>query len=317
MASDTIINQILILGILAAIGALAFRFKVLEESAKSIIEKVVFFITLPLLIVTKLSALDFTPEILRNAGLVVIFTYLIMLLQLALGKLSARLLRLNKPQAVIHSLHHMLGNVVFLGFPLLDALMPGGEALLYAAIYQLVLNTLLWSYGVVQLDPGNAQKGWRQLKKLVNPNTIALSLGLVMMLLKLRFPPVVHQAFVGMGSTTLYLAMLYIGILLAQMNIRKIFDTSVFVLALNKLFLTPVLFMLTLGALIGFLHLPLNTTAFRVLVLEAGMPAMTILVLLAKRFGADDVLAMKNFFVTTVLSLFSLPLLLYLLQNWM
>ena len=65
---------------------------------------------------------------------------------------------------------------------------------------------------------------------------------------------------------------------------------------------------------INYFSIPLNATAFTVLILESAMPAMTILVLLAKRFGADDTLAMKNFFVSTVLSLISLPFILYLLQ---
>ncbi|MCD6091801.1 MAG: AEC family transporter [Bacteroidales bacterium] len=311
---NTIIDQILILGILAGVGALAFRFKILEEGAKGVIEKLVFYVSLPLLIVTKLSTLEFTSEILRNAGLVIIFTYAIMFSQLLLGKLSARIFGLARPQGVIHSLHHMLGNIVFLGFPLLDALMPGGEALLYAALYQLVLNTILWSYGVIQLNPDNKQKGFGQLKKLVNPNTIALSLGLAMMLFSLRFPPLLLKAFGGMGSTTLYLAMLYIGILLAQMKVKEVFKFSIFTLSFNKLILSPVIFLFLIHALIKYLSVPLNTTAFTVLILESAMPAMTILVLLAKRFGADDSLAMKNFFVTTVLSLISLPFMLYLLQ---
>ncbi len=311
---NTIIDQILILGILAGVGALAYRFKILEESAKSVIEKLVFYMALPLLIVTKLAVLEFTPEILRNAGLVIVLTYVIMFSQLLLGKWSARIFKLEKRQAVIHSLHYMLGNVVFLGFPLLDALMPGGEALLYAALYQLVLNTILWSYGVVQLDPDNRQKGWGQLKKLINPNTIALGLGLLMMLLSLRFPPLLQKAFSGLGSTTLYLAMLYIGILLAQMKVKEIFKLSIFTFSFNKLILTPVLFLFLLYAFIHYFSVPLNTTAFTVLILESAMPAMTILVLLAKRFGADDALAMKNFFVSTVLSLISLPFILYLLK---
>ncbi|MBN1650289.1 MAG: AEC family transporter [Bacteroidales bacterium] len=311
---NTIIDQILILGILAGVGALAYRFKILEESAKSVIEKIVFYIALPLLILTKLSALAFTSEILRNAGLVILFTYAIMFSQLLLGKLSARIFKLERPQAVIHSLHYMLGNVVFLGFPLLDALMPGGEALLYAALYQLVLNTILWSYGVIQLDPDNRQKGWGQLKKLVNPNTIALSLGLLMMLLSLRFPPLLQKAFGGLGSTTLYLAMLYIGMLLAQMKVKEIFKLSIFTFSFNKLILSPLIFMFLIYGLIHYLAVPLNSTAFTVLVLESAMPAMTILVLLAKRFGADDALAMKNFFVSTVLSLITLPFILYLLR---
>ena len=311
---NTIIDQILILGILAGIGALAFRFKILEEGAKGVIEKLVFYISLPLLIVTKLSALEFSTEILRNAGLVIVFTYVIMFAQLYLGKLSARIFALKRPQAVIHSLHHMLGNIVFLGFPLLDALMPGGEALLYAAIYQLVLNTILWSYGVIQLNPDKSKKGWHQLKKLVNPNTIALSLGFIMMLLELRFPPLLQKAFGGMGSTTLYLAMLYIGILLAQMKVKEVFKLSIFTFSFNKLILSPVIFLFLIYGLLHYFSVPLNNTAFTVLILQSAMPGMTILVLLAKRFGADDSLAMKNFFVSTVLSLISLPYILYLLQ---
>jgi hypothetical protein len=311
---NTIVDQILILGILAGVGVIAFRFKILEEGAKSVIEKLVFYVSLPLLIVTKLSTLEFTAEILHNAGLVILFTYGIMFSQLLLGKLSAHIFGLKKPQAVIHSLHYMFGNVVFLGFPLLDALMPGGEALLYAALYQLVLNTILWSYGVIQLNRDNRQKGWEQLKKLVNPNTIALTIGLLMMLLSLRFPPLLQKSFSGLGSTTLYLAMLYIGILLAQMKVKEVFKLSIFTFSFNKLILSPVIFLFSLYALIEYFAIPLNNTAFTVLILESAMPAMTILVLLAKHFGADDSLAMKNFFVSTVLSLISLPFILYLLQ---
>ncbi|MBK5210196.1 MAG: hypothetical protein JJE44_11950 [Flavobacteriaceae bacterium] len=93
---NTIIDQILILGILAGIGALTFRFKILEEGAKGVIEKLVFYVSLPLLIVTKLSMLEFTAEIFRNAGLVVVITYVIMFSQLALGKLSAKNISLKK-----------------------------------------------------------------------------------------------------------------------------------------------------------------------------------------------------------------------------
>ncbi|HAG16400.1 MAG TPA: transporter [Bacteroidales bacterium] len=314
MGAFTIINQILLLAILTAVGSLAFRFKILEESAKEIIQKLVFYITLPLLIVTKLSVLEFTDEILKNGGLVVLFSFLIMILQLGLGKLSARFFALRKPQAVIHSLHHMLGNVVFLGFPLVDTLIPGGEALLYAALYQLVLNALLWSYGVIQLNPDDSQKGLKQFKKLINPNTIALSLGLIMMLLKIRLPDVLQQSLGGLGSTTTYLAMLYIGILLAQMKMKEIFSISIFTFSFTKLVFSPLIFMLSLLVLINYFLLPLNSVAFTVLVLESAMPGMTILVLLAKRYGADDALAMKNFFVSTVLSLITLPLILYLIQ---
>ena len=58
----------------------------------------------------------------------------------------------------------------------------------------------------------------------------------------------------------------------------------------------------------------MNSIAFSVVILEAAMPCMTILVILAKRFGADDTKSMENFVVSTILSVISLPLIIYLIQ---
>lgn len=315
MGFSTIVDQIAILGVLAICGILAFRFKILNNSAKEVFNKLVFYITLPLLIITKLSSLTLTSDILRNGIFVILGTYLILFIQLMLGKLSAKLFKLERPQAAIHSLHTMLGNIVFLGFPLLDALFPGGEAILYAAIYQLTMNTVMWSYGVYVLDPSSNGGGLKNLKKLINPNTVALTLGLLMMIFGIRLPVLLQISLGGLGQTTLYIAMIYIGILLAQIKIRDMLNRiDVFALSFNKLIILPIIFIFLFRFLIEVLNLQINNIAFSVLILEAAMPCMTILVLLAKQFGADDELAMKNFVVSTILSLLTLPLILYLLQ---
>lgn len=312
MAFYTILQQISILAILALAGIVAVRTGILQDQARAVIEKLVFYITLPLLIVTKLSVLEFTPEILFNGLKVILFTYLILIFQIVLGRLAASWLKLQKSQAVIHGLHTFLGNIVFLGFPLLDALYPGGEAILYAALYQLVMNTVLWSYGVMQLDPTGSGKGLANLKKLMNPNSIALVLALLMMLLGIRLPGVLQLALGGLGNTTLYLAMLYIGILLAGTRflpmIRKV---DVLFLSLNKLILIPAVLLVFFYVLIHFAGLSISPIALAVLVLEASMPCMTILVLLAKRYGADDEKAMEYFVVSTVISVLTLPLVMY------
>ncbi len=315
MAITTILTQIAILGILAGTGILVYRTGILKDSAKEVIEKLVFYVTLPLLIVTKISTLEFTPEILRNGIIVIVLTYLILFIQILIGNLSAWLFKLKKPQAVIHTLHTFLGNIVFLGFPLLDALFPGGEAILYAALYQLVMNTVLWTYGVYRLNPSPQAGGLNMLKKFLNPNTIALIIGLFMMGFSIRLPGVLQSSLGGLGSTTLYLAMLYIGLLLAQTKIFKVFRRiDVLFLSLNKLLILPVAFILLIRLMLGLFQIELNDIAFSVLILEAAMPCMTILVILAKRFGADDQKAMENFVVSTVLSIISLPLVIYLLD---
>jgi malate permease and related proteins len=315
MGFATIINQIVFLGVLALCGIIAYRFKILQNSAKDVIEKFIFYVTLPLLIITKLSSLSFTNEILRNGALVILGTYLILFFQLFVGKMSAKVLGLKKPQAAIHELHTTFGNIVFLGFPLLDALFPGGEAILYAALYQLAVNTVMWTYGVYKLNPSTKEKGFRNFKKLINPNIIALCLGLIMMLLQIRLPQIIHAPLSGLGGTTLYLAIIYIGVLLAQTKIKNVFkQLDVYVLSFNKMFLLPTFFIFLFGAIFQLLNIQMGPTAFYTLILESAMPGMAILVLMAKRFGGDDELAMKNFFLSHVISLLSLPFVLYMLQ---
>jgi predicted permease len=315
MGFTTIISQISFLAILSICGILAYRFKVLNNSAKDVIEKLVFYVTLPLLIITKLSSLSFTSEILRNGLFILFGTYLVLFLQILAGKLSARIFKLNQSQASVHILHTTFGNIVFLGFPLLDALFPGGEAILYAGIFQLAQNTVTWTYGIHILNPASKEKGLKNLKKLLNPNIIALCLGLVMMAFRIQFPQIIQAPLQGLGKTTIYLSMIYIGILMAQIKIKEMINSfNVFVLSINKLILLPIIFIFLFRFLINVFNLQINNIAFSVLILEASMPCMAILVILAKRYGADDKLAMKNFFISTVMSLVSLPLILYLLQ---
>ncbi|MEZ5198873.1 MAG: AEC family transporter [Bacteroidales bacterium] len=243
MEFSIILNQIAILGILTFCGVLAYRFKIIDSTAKVVLEKLVFYITLPLMIISKVSILDVSPEILQNGVLLIVLTYFIIGIQISAGLISSKLFKLDKSKAVIHTLHTFLGNIVFLGFPLLDALYPGGKAILYAALYQLVMNTVLWTYGVYKLNPDGKKGGLESLKKLINPNTIALIVGLLMMVFRIRLPNVLQVSLGGLGSTTLYLAMIYIGILLAQSKIFKMFGKAdVMLLSFNKLIFLPVIF---------------------------------------------------------------------------
>lgn len=162
MIISTIVQQIVILAIIGTIGILAARTKILEENAKKVIENLVFYITLPLLIVTKLSSLDISDKLLVNGLYTIGLTYIILFIQIVIGLFSSKLFRLLPRKAIIHRLHTFLGNIVFLGFPLLDAIFPGGEAIFYAALYQLVMNTVFWTYGIYHLDSNSRGTGWNK-----------------------------------------------------------------------------------------------------------------------------------------------------------
>jgi predicted permease len=104
MASGIVIRQIAILAILVLTGVAASRFRVISSESKDLLAKIIFYVTLPSMFLTNFSKIDLTPELLS-------------------GSLQA-----------IFRLHSMLGNIIYLGLPLIASQF-GKEGLLYGSVF--------------------------------------------------------------------------------------------------------------------------------------------------------------------------------------
>ncbi len=313
--SGIIINQIIILGIMILVGVVATKFKVIDSNLKDGIASLIFNITLPLLIITTYAKVDLTRELIGNAALVLILAASSILFLFLLGSLSSKFLKLNIRQGTIHIMHTMFGNSVFLGFPLLNALFPGGEALFYGMFYFFVSNTMMWTLGVYILGKENGRQAIKNLKNLINPNSISFVGGIAIMLSGIAIPEIILKPLSGIGEITNYLSMLYIGAMLANTNIRStIGRKNIYLLSLNKLLLGPGILAMIFTVIFNLFNLHTSSLALMVVILQAGMPCMTIVVIMAKRFRADDKLATENIFVSTILSLATLPMLYFFVQ---
>ena len=307
--SQIILHQIIILSVLVIIGVIATRTKIITTSVKKGVADIVFDITLPLLIITTFMRIDLSPVILRNSGLVLLFTYLALGIMYLFGHLFSKAAKLKGSQRAVFINHHMFGNIVFLGFPLMDALFPGGEGLLYAAIFQLASNSVMWTFGVWVFLKGSGGKRNEVWRNMVNPNTIAFFVGLLFMFVRIPVPDILYEPLHGLGKTTIYLSMLYIGAMLAATSVRGIFRKPyLFLLSFNKLLLVP-FFFAGLTYLLTYWFFPaFGEIAMKVLILEASMPCMATIVVMARKFNSDDQLATENVFVSTILSAFTIPL---------
>ncbi|MDD2196163.1 MAG: AEC family transporter [Bacteroidales bacterium] len=314
MATEIIVRQLLIFGVLIAVGALGFWRKIISVEMKNSLARIVIDITLPFLIFTTFSNMKYEPDLIRNGLIVFVLAFVNLLVLYWIGSISSKLLRLDAPKRVVHTLHTMFGNIVFLGFPLLDALFPDGLGVFYGAVYQLASNSVTFTYGVYKLSRGSQRGGWRSL---INVNTVAIFLGVLALVFSVKLPTVVSKPFELLGKSTSPLSMVYIGAMLASMNLRKaLFQKSIFVLSFNKLFFTPLLIGAAYLAVMGIIGVELSKVAFFVLILQAAMPCQTIIVVLSHRYDGDHMLAGANLFVTTLLSIFSLPLIYYCL-DWL
>ena len=310
-----IINQVLILAFLAFIGVIATKAKVITEQVKNSISLIVFNITLPALIISSVTHVELNKEILTNSIWVFIMSNIGISLLYLIGRISRKLQRIDGKKGNVHIIHTMLGNVAFLGYPLFSALFPGGEGLFYAVIFHLTQDIYIWTVGVYEFHNSKDIKFTESIKHLINPNTIAFAVGLIMLSLGLKIPEIIYNPISGLGKTTIYLAMLYIGAVLAQNPMMEAFKKmEIYVLSFNKMVFVPFILLLIINLISSQFNIHIGNIAKTVVVMQTSMPCMAMVVVLAKRFNSDDIHAPENLFLTTIISLGTLPFIYYLTQ---
>lgn len=310
MPVGIIINQILILVILVAAGIIGSRFKVITPASKDFLAKLIFNITLPSMLFTNFSRIDLTPRLLTNSLMVLLLSAMILLFMLSVGWLTSKILKLKPGEAGIFRLHSMLGNIIYLGFPVISSLF-GKEGLLYASIFTLVSNFLMWTVGVLTITHGRNLSMKDSIRHFFNPNTVAIVSGFLLFLLSVKLPDIILDSLGGLGSTNTYLSMLYIGAILYFARVRDMVrKAAIYVLSFNRLILVPFMligiFMLANSLIPG----KIDPQVISVLIMQAAMPCMVNVVIMVNILGEDDSIATANVFVSTILSIITLPLIL-------
>jgi len=308
METTIILSQIFILAVVVIIGVIAAKLKVLTPSTKDMLSKVIFNISLPLMLFTNFLKLDATPRLLANSFIVLTVSGFVIFFLLLIGWLAARLFNIRGGEAAVFKAHSMFGNTIFLGFPLITALY-GVEGLLYASMFQLISNLIMWTVGVVVLTHGNGTSWKKSLIKVLNPNTIATLAGLTFFLLAIKLPGLLVKPLSELGAANTWLSMLYIGAMLAFSDVGGLLGKkSLYILSMDRLVIAPAILILLFALSASVFGTAPEKLVVSVVILEASMPCMASVVIMAKELGADDRLAVGNVFVSTLLSIITLPL---------
>ena len=316
MHIEILLEQILILAVLVVAGVIGAKSRIITVEGKDNLGKLIFNITLPLLLFTNFSLLEFTPSLLQNTILSMALAAFSLFLALFVGWLAARAAGIKGDEGAVFKAQITFGNIVFLGFPLIYSLY-GAEGLLYATAFQLVSNIMLYSVGVILLTRGKEKSIGRSLLRIFNPNTIAIVLGFLVFLFSVEIPSFMEKSLSGLGGTTIYLSMVYVGAMMFHSSIKGlILRKSVILLSLLKLIVIPVLLTSVLVLLGSAISGGLNPLVVSIVVLESAMPSMTIIIILARIYGSDDSMAMANVFVSTLISIVTIPAVLFMIDRF-
>lgn len=295
-----IIEKIGYIGIMILIGFICEKTGFVKNIAGSV-SGIIKNITLPCLLLTSLTSNVLDASKAKNGALIVGIGLGAICIMMLIGNITGKALKLDEGKRGIQIAMGSFGNVAFLGYPLIQALL-GDEGLLYAVFYNLVNDGLLWSFGLSAIS---GEKGLKKLKNMLNLCTMAFAVGLVMLILGLKLPGVLHESLTSVGSATTPLSMLFIGATMARADIISALKRpAVYLLTFTKMVFIPVILIGLLSLLpMGFM----NITAMMALILQVAMPSQTMVAILAKEYSLDEKYAVEVIFITTMFALVSLP----------
>jgi len=304
------IEKVIMFAIIIAISFIATKLKWFSDNVRDGLSRVIIRVTAPLLIFTSIAGLEADNTLYTEALTIACISIFIILSLIGIGKLYVSKSSLDEKTTGVQVALMTFGNVVFIAFPIFQSLY-GAKGIFYAAFYHLINDMFLWTIGVKLIDYKSNLSKKQIILNVINNNTVAIFLGLVCLIFKVKFPPIIYNPIVGLGQTTVYLSLLFIGTTMAAVNVRETYKKfSIFVAVFVKMIVVPIVVALILFKVFSF---GLSTMAMSVIVLQVAMPGMTIIAIIANELGVNYKYAAETIFVTTLVSLFTLPLMLKIL----
>jgi predicted permease len=293
--------QLFLLGLML-IGFATVKAGLLDASARSSITELILCVFLPATIVSSFFGSDLS-QLPSLVGMIAI-SFGILLISLVLSLVLYR--RVGKEQKKVLMYATLVTNASFMGNPVIESLF-GLASMTYVAAYLIPFRVAIWTVGLAIFT--GSGKG--NIKKVaLHPCMIATYLGFVVMATGFTAPEAVSRIVFSLGSCTAPLSMMMVGGILATVDLKKIISGLAVYYTVLRLALIPLLIMVIL------LALRVESTVLSISVLLCAMPAGATTSILAERYGADKELASRITFLSTVMSIVSIPLLFWLLQQF-
>ncbi|MDP2791137.1 MAG: AEC family transporter [Rectinemataceae bacterium] len=292
------------------LGFVLTKKKWFEGDSSSLISRIVLNIALPAFMVSNLLvSYDKAKLLSMLPGLPVPFVGI--WVSFAIAVLLGRIFRVKKGRRGVFACMFTLSNGVFIGVPL-NLLLFGDASLPYSLFYYIANTTTLWtlgSYGIamdahiVSGRPKPSLISLSGLRRILSPPLLALLFAVVLIVAGITLPKSLLETFRIIGNMTTPLSMIFIGIMIARVDWKKIhFGADINLVMAGRFLITPLILYLFLRGR----DFPLMMK--QVLFLQSTMPVLAQTPILAAAYGADSEYAGLGTSISTVLGIVVIPL---------
>lgn len=307
------IESVLSLAAVSLLGYLLAGRGWFTDASTILLARLVTVVTLPVYLFYTIRTSFTHDELIRLAsGAVLPFVSIVLTLAAALA--AARLLKVPARRHGLFCCAFTFSNTIFIGLPVNLALF-GPQAVPSVLLYYFANTVLFWTIGNSMIaaggDGGHAPlRGRATLKNILSPPLLGFILGVTALLLYIPFPPFLERAAQSVGNLTTPLVLICLGVTLQGMALRAIRpDRELVCVLAGRFVLCPLL----IYGLTAFFPVP--ELMRKVFVIQASLPTISSLSVLAAHYKADSAYGAVLTAATTLAALITVPAFMMLLES--
>ena len=306
MLNLLLFQQIAKLFILIFLGWAIVKAGILKSEDSRVLSMLLLYVIVPCVCVSGFQV-ERTAENSRMVGLSLLSALVMNGLCILLGALAARVFHLD----VVEEASVQYPNAGNLIIPLVSSIF-GSEWVMYVTVYTMIQTILDWTHARILIS-GKKKISLRDL--VCNVNILAIALGLLLFIFQIRLPTVIGSAFSMAGNTIGPVAMLIIGMLMADIDTRQLRSyRQIWKPVLLRLIVLPAI-LVCVAKYSGLTTLASHgETLIIISLLSAVAPSANIVTQFSQMFGRDAHYASLINAVTMLLCIITMPLMITLFQ---
>lgn len=280
--------------------------KAVTSHAKSL-SAILIYILGPAMIINSFLGLEYSHDNLIKIGIYFIVSLVVQVLFFSIIYIVLHRKYTDSRYRIL-SIGAVLGNVGFLGMPIIASVFPGEPiAMVYSSINVMSMNLIVFTIGTYMIT--NDKKYISVKNAILNPTTIAIIISLPIFVWSIKFPGAITDGVALLGKMVTPVCMLILGMRLSEASIRAIFSRPfVYATCLLKLIIFPIFAFLVVKWMPGISDICKVTV-----VVLAMTPAGAIIQSLSELYECEQEFAANVVLLTTIISVATIPAMAFLL----
>lgn len=304
-----LMEEIIKLFVIMFMGYAVVKAGLMKSSESKSVSVILVYLVIPCVII-KAFQVDYTPDVQKGLFLAIAAAVAIYILFLLITIPLKKIFQMD----VIEQATSIYSNAGILVIPLVQELL-GQDYVIYSSAYIAVQLILLWTQGKNMLCEEEKLE-WKKI--FLNVNIISIIAGIVLFLFRIKLPAGVQDVLGMMNNMIGPLGMLLAGMAIAEVPLKSIFTKKRNYLSVAfRLLLYPVLGLFLMKAIQIVVNLENSSQILLTVYLACVTPACASVTSMAQLYDKDAAYASSLYVLTTLLSIVTMPVMVYLYEMMM